>query len=270
MEPEDLRRRLAEQVGRHESMLVAFSGGVDSTLLAVVAHQVLGGRMLAVLADSAVHPPGEAKAARELAAQLGLPLLEVRADDLLALPAFEENAEDRCYHCKRQIFGLFAEIAASDGFAVVADGTNVDDLGDYRPGRQACEELGIVSPLADAGLTKADVRVLARFVCLPNAEKPSMACLASRFPYGERIDAPALARVAEAEAAVRRLGLHQFRVRAHGPVARVEVAPDELDEAGGLRNRIVSGVKAAGFAYVALDLEGYRTGAMNEVLGGQD
>jgi len=251
------------------SVLVAYSGGVDSTLVAFAAHAQLGENAAAVLAVSGTYPEGETVMARELAAQLGLRLLEVETDEL-ADPRFSANNPDRCYHCKAELFGLLRRVAEVQGLAWVADGSNSDDLADYRPGRRAAAEFDVVSPLAEVGLTKAEIRELARELGLPNWDKPSMACLASRFPYFEPITDEGLARVAAAESAVRELGIEQFRVRAHGTIARIEVAHDELDSAWACRGRIAEAVRDAGFAYATLDLEGYRTGSMNEVLRDPD
>jgi uncharacterized protein len=252
-----------------ESVLVAYSGGVDSTLLAFGAHAVLGDRCCAVLASSGTYPESEVELARELASGLGFRLLEVETSEL-ADPAFTANTSDRCYHCKIELFGLLKRVAEVEGMAFVADGNNADDLSDYRPGRRAAEELGVISPLADVGLTKTEVRELALELGLPNWNKPSMACLASRFPYGERITDENLARVSAAETALRAMGIRQFRVRAHGPVARVEIEPRELESAWRRRDEIARAVRGAGFAYAALDLDGYRTGSMNEVLSAAD
>jgi len=247
------------------SVLVAFSGGVDSTLLAFAAHAELGRNAAAVLASSATYPDSEIMDARALAAQLGLRLLEVETEEL-ADPRFSANNPDRCYHCKMELFTLLGRVAEVHGLTWVADGSNADDLGDHRPGRRAARELNVVSPLAEAGLTKADIRQLASELGLPNWDKPSMACLASRFPYYEPITDDGLARVAAAETAIRALGIRQFRVRAHGTIARIEVSPDELDAAWARRAQIADAVRDAGFSYGALDLEGYRSGSMNEVL----
>lgn len=248
-----------------DSVLVAYSGGVDSTLLAFAAHAVLGDRCTAVLATSDTYPDREAVLARELAGSLGFRLIEVETSEL-ADPRFSANAPDRCYHCKTELFGLLQKVAEVQGLAHVADGSNADDLSDHRPGRRAAGEHEVVSPLADVGLTKIEIRTLARELTLPNWDKPSMACLASRFPYGEAITDAGLARVASAENALTDLGMRQFRVRAHGSVARIEVAEDEAERAWSMRARIAEAVRTAGFAYAAFDLDGYRSGSMNEVL----
>ena len=256
---------LLERLLNLESVLVAYSGGIDSTLLAFAAHAVLGDSCRAVLATSDTYPERECVAARELAARLGFKLLEVETSEL-ADPRFAANTPDRCYHCKSELFSLLVAVADVEGLAFIADGGNADDLSDHRPGRRAATELGILSPLADVGLTKTEIRELAHELGLPNWNKPSMACLASRFPYGEAITDAGLARVASAEDALVALGLGQFRVRAHGDVARIEIATDELDAAWLMRRRISDAVRSAGFAYAAVDLEGYRTGSMNETL----
>jgi uncharacterized protein len=263
--PSEKYAQLLDRLRSLESVLVAYSGGVDSTLLAVAAREALGDRSLAVLAVSATYPRSEIDEAETTAAGLGLDMMEVMTDEL-ADPRFTSNPADRCYFCKQELFGLLREVADARGLAYVADGNNADDFTDFRPGRKAAFELGVVSPLEDVGMTKDDIREMSRSLGLPTAEKPSMACLASRFPYGTVIDTAGLARVGAAEDSLRALGLGQARVRSHGDVARLEVAPDELERAFAMRGEVSAAIKAAGFAYASLDLDGYRTGSMNETL----
>lgn len=247
------------------SVLVAYSGGVDSTLLAFTGRAVLGDDCLPVLAVSDTYPTSEVDTAVRTASELGLPIMQVDTHELID-PRFRANPPDRCYYCKQELFGLLRAVADTRGMRFVADGTNADDLSDRRPGRAAATEYGVVSPLQDAGMSKADVREVSRMLGLPTWDKPSQACLASRFPYGEEISQAGLARVARAEDALRAIGLRQFRVRSHGNVARLEVEPDEIDSAWERRLEIAAILHEAGYTFAAADLEGYRTGAMNEAL----
>lgn len=247
------------------SVLVAFSGGVDSTLLLRAAVEALGQRALAVTAVSETYTPQEAESARLLARNLGAPYLEINTAELTK-EEFATNPPDRCYHCKHELFGALRCLAAERGLAEVFDGSNRDDEGDYRPGRRAAREFGVRSPLLEAGLSKEEIRRLSRWLGLPTWNKPAMACLASRFPYGTRLTADRLERVARAEAGLRELGFAQVRVRYHDSVGRVEVPPGDLARAAALGTQIAAVVRGAGFTYAALDLDGYRTGSMNEQL----
>ncbi len=255
---DELRNRL-KNLG---DVLVAYSGGVDSTLVAFTAHAVLGERCLAVLAVSDVHAPAEVSEARATAQALGLRIHETETFEL-ADPRFQANTTDRCYYCKAEMFGLFTEIARTRGIPWVVDGTNADDTGEHRPGRRAAAEFRVASPLLDVGLHKDEVRTLARDLGLPNWNKPSMTCLATRLPYDTPITEELLERIATAEAAARALGLRQVRVRAHGNVARIEVDPPEMERAFAVRERLATAVREAGFTYVAQDLDGYRPGSFD-------
>lgn len=254
-------QRLTERLQGLDSLLVAFSGGVDSSLLLAAAQRVLGDRVQAGLCLGSFTPPWEAARARALAAHLGVKLHEMDACELDD-PDIVRNDPQRCYHCKRLRLGRLKELAQELGLAAVAEGSQADDAQDFRPGERAVKELGLISPLAEAGLGKAEVRALSRALGLPTAELPAAACLASRVPWGTELSQEALARIGRAEAGLRSLLKSNLRVRDHYPVARLELAPQELASAVGepLRGEIVRVVKAAGYDYVALDLEGYRMG----------
>lgn len=249
--------------------LVAYSGGVDSHyLLSVCVDQLGPANVLAVTVDSPLLPHAELAAAEELAAALGAPHLVVRRDEL-ADPAIANNPSDRCYHCKRGRFLALREIAADRGFPHLLHGENAADAGDYRPGAQAAAELGVVAPLAAAGLTKAEIRTLSRARGLPTWDRPAQACLASRFPYGTPLTAAGLARVEAAERFLaEQLGPVQFRVRDHWPVARLEVAPADIARLASaeLREPVVARLRELGYLYVTVDLTGYRTGSLNDAL----
>jgi len=261
-------KRLAELLGELGRVAIGFSGGVDSTFLAAAAGDCLGPeKVLLVTALSETYGPRERADSERLSEQLGLERLVMETREL-EIPAFRDNPPDRCYHCKKELFGEMARLVASRGDYVLCDGSNADDVGDFRPGRRATRELGVRSPLQEAGLTKDEIRKLSRAMGLPTWNKPAYACLSSRFPYGTGISAELVRRVGACEEELLRLGFAGCRVRHHGQVARIEVPPERIGEfaAPEVRQRIVERFKALGYAYVALDLQGYRTGSMNEVL----
>jgi len=257
----ELERILAE-TGK---LAVAFSGGADSSLLLAVAAKTLGKNALALTAISPTYPPEELAAARAFARERGIKH-EIFESNELELPGFADNPQDRCYHCKRELFAKCREIAVRHRIEVIADATNQDDLDDFRPGMRAGDELGVRRPLLEAGFTKDMIRRVSRAMGLATWDKPAAACLASRFPYGVRISEDRLERVAKAERAIRELGFSQVRVRYHDQVARIELEENEITRLlePELRKQVHERVKAAGFTYVSLDLKGYRTGSMNE------
>lgn len=251
-----------------DSVAVGFSGGVDSTVVAAAALKALGpGRVLAVTGDSETLPAAELDEARELAGQLGLPHRVIRTREI-ENDCFSANPVDRCYYCKSELWQRIRALADEQGLKYIADGVNADDTGDHRPGIRASDELGIVHPLVRVGAGKEEVRQLARELGLPNSEKPAQACLSSRFPYGNPITPEGLARVERAEAFLRGIGLVQLRVRSHGDIARIEVPAADIGRlaGGGVRERVAAELKRLGFSYVTLDLEGFRSGSLNEVL----
>ncbi|MCD8338255.1 MAG: ATP-dependent sacrificial sulfur transferase LarE [Lachnospiraceae bacterium] len=262
------------------SAAVAFSGGVDSAFLLKTAQDVLGDRAIAVTVKSCSFPEREFQEAAAFCRELGIRQVICESDEL-NIPGFRENPKNRCYLCKRELFGRILKIAEENGMHAVAEGSNTDDLGDYRPGLQAIRELGILSPLREVDLSKADIRALSRELGLPTWDKPSFACLASRFPYGEVITEEKLSMVERAEQLLMELGFRQVRVRIHGSgnaaasspghehwIARIEILPQDfarmMDES--LRGKIYAQLQSFGFSYVSLDLKGYRTGSMNETL----
>jgi len=249
---------------------IAFSGGVDSSFLAAVSQRVLGDRALAVTALSPTYSAREQGEAARVAAQIGISHETVVSNEL-EIPGFAENPPDRCYYCKKELIEVVRRTAAGYGINAVAHGANADDLDDYRPGQLAAEESGALSPLMDVGLTKDEIRELSREMGLPTADKPALACLASRFPYGSRISEKALKAVDEVENALRGWSFSQVRVRHHGHIARIEVPAADIGKCldDSLRGKIVGAAREAGFLYVTLDLQGYRAGSMNEVLRGR-
>jgi pyridinium-3,5-biscarboxylic acid mononucleotide sulfurtransferase len=260
-------RELEEIVAPYGSALVAFSGGVDSSLaLAICARALPRERVLAVTSNNETYLPSELDLAREFAGSLGVEHLIVNTRELDD-PNYASNPANRCYFCKSTLYSDLRRIAGERGYACVVDGANADDEGDYRPGRRAAKELEVVSPLSLAGMDKAGVRELAKHLGLPSWDKPALACLSSRFPYGQEITPEKLAQVARAEEFLRERGFSQVRVRHHGEIARLEVGPEEMERAFALRAEICAELKEAGFLYVALDLAGYESGSLNAALG---
>lgn len=264
---DDKLRELERLLAELDTVLVAFSGGVDSALLLAVASRVLGERCTALTALSETLPEREWEDARALGEHLGVRHVTVRSNEL-EIEGYRTNPKDRCYHCKTELYSLCRAKADELGIATIVDGCNLDDLGDYRPGRLAAAEKGVRSPLIEARLTKADVRELSRRLGLPTWTKAAFACLGSRFPYGTEITAERLAQVDRCEQALRALGFPQMRARWHDTVVRIEVPPADLPRlvTPDVRDALVAACKAAGFLYVAVDLQGYRMGSLNEAL----
>jgi len=267
--PDDLQRyeAMLAELRRISSAVVAFSGGVDSSFLLYAASVAMGDRVLAVTATSPTYPRSEREEASRLARSWGVAHRLVESNEL-EIPGFSANPPNRCYHCKKELFGILAGIAREEGYAVVCDGSNADDRHDFRPGRRAAKELSVRSPLLENGLGKPAIRRLSRSFDLPTADRGSFACLSSRFPYGTRIDEESLRRVEACEEVLRGFGFRQFRVRVHDTVARIEVATEEIprlfepDISGAIHGRF----RENGFLYVSVDIKGYRTGSMNEGL----
>ncbi len=267
--PEQLKKYddLKKMLKDFGSAAVAFSSGVDSTFLLYAAKEALGDKAFAITAQSCSFPKRERDEAKEFCSSLGIRQVAFESDEL-NIEGFSQNPPNRCYLCKRELFGKMMKIAESEGAAVVVEGSNLDDEGDYRPGLQAIKELGILSPLRSIGFTKDDIRALSRHLNLPTWDKQSFACLSTRFVYGETITKEKLGMVDKAEQLLLDLGFHQVRVRIHGTMARIEVLPEEFEKliSEEIRTKITSSLKSFGFTYVSMDLIGYRTGSMNEVI----
>jgi uncharacterized protein len=263
--PEEKEFLLKDILKKMGSLVIGFSGGVDSTYLAVIANQVLGEKALVVTADSYSIPRAELEFANELAGKHGFNYRVINTNEM-ANPNYVSNPEDRCYHCKQTLYSDLARIAGDEGYSCVVDGFNWDDLKDYRPGSRAGSELKVRSPLKEAYMTKDDIRNRSSALGLPTHDKPASACLASRFPYGLPITPEGLGMVEESESFLQKLGFRHVRVRHHDNIARIEVPADQIAELAGKAEVICAKLKEIGYKYVTVDLQGYRTGSLNEVL----
>lgn len=257
-------KALQDLIGSMESLAIAFSGGVDSTFLLKVAYDILGDKALAITIRSSTFPGREFRATVAFANDIGIKALVIDTDEL-DIEGFAENPINRCYLCKRELFSQIKAVARQSGIQLVADGSNADDVSDYRPGMQALEEMGIISPLREVGLTKDEIRLLSKEMHLSTWDKPAFACLATRIPYGQKISRDKLVMVDKAEQYLLDKGFRQIRVRHHGEIARIEVSPEERTQFMNeqLMDQVNEHFRQIGFAYTALDLKGYRTGSMN-------
>jgi uncharacterized protein len=256
---------LQQMLHNLKSCAIAYSGGMDSTFLSKVAYDVLGDNALAVTVTSSIYPARELKEAKQYATEIGIPHLVIHSEEL-EIPQFSENPPDRCYFCKKELYKKIQRIATQHHLNAILDGSNADDRRDYRPGDRARSELGIRSPLQEVGLTKKEIRNLSASFHLTSAEKPPFACLASRFPYGVKITKERLEQVSSAEEYLFSLGIRQCRVRYHNEIARIEVNREDLPLLLINTEKVIKEFKTLGFIYITVDLEGYRTGSLNEVL----
>jgi uncharacterized protein len=261
--------KLHQNLKDMKKVVVAFSGGVDSTFLAKIAYDILGKNVIAITATSAIHPKWELRQAKKIAAKIGLKHLLINSNET-DFKNFCQNNKDRCYHCKKELFKKIKQIAKNNDIKYVMDGSTIDDTYDYRPGIKALKELGIISPLKDIGLTKQEIRNLSKNIGLETWDNPSFACLASRFPYDIQITKNRLNSIEEAEDFIRSLGIKQFRVRFHNEIARIEVKKDDFSHILDKSEIIVKHLKKLGFKYITLDIEGFRSGSLNEVLNLQN
>jgi uncharacterized protein len=266
---EDKIITLKARLNEYKSAVIAFSGGVDSTFLARIAKDVYGDNLLLITATSSTYPFYELEEAKSLAALLDIKHKIIISEEI-DIPGYADNPPDRCYYCKSELFGKIKYISSKEGYEAVFDGSNADDLKDFRPGMKAKQEKSVISPLAETGFTKSDIRYFSGKLNLPTATKQSYACLASRFPYGEKITKVKLDRLAVAEFEVRNLGFTQFRIRSHENLARIEFIPSEMDKAWGIKDKLTEICQRSGFSYITIDIKGYRTGSMNEVLTDTD
>ena len=256
-------RKLTEELKSSGSIAVAFSGGVDSTFLLKAAKDELGSSVIAVTVRSCLIPDDEFREAQDFCKRENIRHIICDVNPF-AIKGFADNPINRCYICKKEIFGIIKNAAAENGATAVAEGSNLDDNDDYRPGMKAVRELGVLSPLQTAGFTKREIRDMSEKLGLPTWNKPSFACLASRFAYGEKITAEKLKQVETAEQILKNSGFRQFRVRVHGELARIELLPADFEKLIKIREKLYKDIKALGFSYVTMDLQGYRTGSMNE------
>jgi len=260
--------RLEEYLTNLEKLAVAFSGGVDSTFLLKVAHMILGDNVVAITVNGAIHPGWEIESSKEIASRIGVRqiLLDM---DIFKNENIVTNPPDRCYHCKMAIFSMIKKTAKSYGIDNVADGSNIDDAGDYRPGMRALKELGILSPLRDAGLGKEEIRILSKELGLPTWDKPALSCLATRIPYNTRITEETLSMIEAGEDFLRGLGFSQIRLRHLGNLAKIEVPPEDMMRLLGLREMVVKKLREIGYTYITMDMEGYNMGSMNRTIKGE-